>query len=105
MKMTKQIKNVSSASTVALSLFVSAQATSLPSWVNKGDTIEKCLGVAAKGQNDCGSKNKAHSCGGMAKKDNDPSEWLWTPEGLCSKLGGSVWKTRTAKKDGDGSMH
>ena len=73
---------------------LSVQASAAPSWAKKGDTVEKCLGVAKKGQNDCGSKDKAHGCGGMSKKDNDPNEWVYTPNGLCKKLGGKVWKTK-----------
>ena len=101
----RKTKTIISALTVAGSLSSNLNAHALPKWTHKGDKLEKCLGVAAKGQNDCGSKDKAHACGGAAKVDSDPNEWLWTPEGLCTKLGGTVWKTKTAKKDGDGTMH
>ena len=69
---------------------VPAQAA--PSWAKKGDKLEKCAGVVKKGKNDCGANG--HSCGGQAKKDNDPNEWVYMPEGLCEKItGGKVVKT------------
>jgi uncharacterized membrane protein len=49
---------------------------------------EKCLGVAAAGQNDCASK--AHSCAGQSKTDKDPGEWKYVPKGQCEKMGGKV---------------
>ena len=51
---------------------------------------EKCTGVAKKGMNDCGSLDGKHSCGGQATVDNSPNEWVYTPEGTCAKIGGSV---------------
>lgn len=49
---------------------------------------EKCLGVAAAGQNDCAGN--AHSCAGQAKNDKDPKEWKYVPKGQCEKMGGKV---------------
>lgn len=49
---------------------------------------EKCAGVAKTGQNDCGSLNGTHGCGGKATKDNDPNEWIYVPKGLCAKIAG-----------------
>jgi len=46
--------------------------------------FEKCYGVAKAGMNDCGANN--HACGGQAKKDGDPKEWVYVPEGTCKKL-------------------
>lgn len=47
---------------------------------------EKCYGVAKEGKNDCG--NGEHSCAGHAKMDNDKTEWVYVPKGLCEKLAG-----------------
>ena len=67
-----------------------------PKWANKGSTIEKCAGVAAKGKNDCGAND--HSCAGHAKKDNDPNEWVYVPAGVCEKIAnGRVLKTKKIK--------
>ncbi len=54
---------------------------------------EKCLGVVKAGKNDCGSTDGRHSCQGQAKKDGDPTEWVYLPEGVCDKLvNGKVYK-------------
>ena len=49
---------------------------------------EKCYGIAKKGQNDCGTAR--HTCAGKAKKDNEPDEWKYVPQGTCEKMGGSL---------------
>ena len=52
--------------------------------------FEKCAGVVKAGQNDCGTAS--HACGGHAKTDGDPDEWIYVPEGTCAKLvGGKVY--------------
>lgn len=51
---------------------------------------ERCYGVAKAGKNDCGSKDGAHSCAGLAKKDSDTNEWVYLPEGVCDKLTGGI---------------
>jgi len=50
----------------------------------KKEGFEKCYGVAKAGMNDCGAKG--HACAGQAKKDGDPKEWVYVPEGTCKKL-------------------
>lgn len=54
------------------------------------DGMEKCLGVAKAGQNDCASANGSHSCAGQAKTDNDPNEWKYVAKGTCEKMGGKL---------------
>jgi len=56
--------------------------------------FEKCMGVAKAGMNDCGTSS--HACAGQAKKDGDPEEWVYVPEGTCEKLAGG--KVKAAKK-------
>jgi len=51
---------------------------------------EKCAGIAAAGQNDCGTAS--HSCAGQAKTDKDPADWKYVPKGECEKMGGKVLK-------------
>lgn len=59
---------------------------------------EKCAGVAKAGQNDCGSLDGAHGCGGMSPNDDDTNEWLYVPAGTCEKLtGGQVVGVKDAK--------
>lgn len=52
--------------------------------------MEKCGGVVKAGQNDCGTS--AHACAGQASSDGDAKEWIYVPEGTCSKLVNGVVK-------------
>ena len=59
---------------------------------------EKCAGVSKAGMNDCGAKDGSHKCAGQAKHDNADHEWVYVPEGTCTKLtGGTVVATKPAK--------
>lgn len=59
---------------------------------------EKCAGVAKIGMNDCGALDGKHSCAGQATIDNDDTEWVYVPEGTCTKItGGKVAKIKPAK--------
>lgn len=74
-----------------VSLGLASPLSAAPSWAKKGSTVVKCKGVAKKGKNDCGANG--HGCGGYAKKDNDPNEWIYVPQGVCEKIaGGKVLK-------------
>jgi len=68
----------------------SAPAWAVPEWADKGDTLEKCAGVARAGKNDCGAST--HDCAGKATKDNDPEEWVYVPAGVCEKIAGATVK-------------
>jgi uncharacterized membrane protein len=57
---------------------------------------EQCFGIAKAGQNDCGTAR--HTCGSVAKTDNDPSEWKYVPKGTCEKIGGKTAPPETRKK-------
>ena len=52
--------------------------------------FEKCMGIVKAGMNDCGTAS--HACGGQAKKDNAPDEWIYVPEGTCAKIAGGKVK-------------
>lgn len=71
-----------------------APAWAVPDWADKGDTLEKCAGIAKTGKNDCGTS--AHDCAGKAQKDGDPDEWVYVPAGVCEKIAGA--KVATTKK-------
>jgi len=59
---------------------------------------EKCAGVAKTGMNDCGSLDGKHACAGQAKSDNSAQEWVYVPEGTCTKItGGKVAAVKPAK--------
>lgn len=48
------------------------------------DERERCYGIVASGKNDCATSK--HSCAGQSKQDNDPSEWIMVPKGLCERI-------------------
>lgn len=59
---------------------------------------EKCTGISMAGKNDCGALDGSHECAGQAKADNLDIEWVYVPEGTCSKItGGAVAKIKPAK--------
>lgn len=80
-KTTKTLQ-IALGSVVAAGLMGSAAEAAKPKW----EGHEKCYGVAKKGMNDCGTSH--HDCGGMAKADNAPDEWIYLPKGTCEKLAG-----------------
>ena len=51
---------------------------------------EKCYGVAAAGQNDCGNLAGTHSCAGQSTVDKDPGEWKLVAKGSCETMGGML---------------
>ncbi|MDM8560720.1 DUF2282 domain-containing protein [Candidatus Parabeggiatoa sp. HSG14] len=46
--------------------------------------MEKCYGIVKAGMNACGTSE--HGCGGMAREDSHPEEWIYLPEGTCNKI-------------------
>jgi uncharacterized membrane protein len=58
--------------------------------------MEKCMGVAAAGKNDCGTSQ--HACAGMSKTDGQAEEWVYVPTGSCTKLANG--KVKPPKKKG-----
>lgn len=66
-------------------------ASSFPETVKNpqpGEIIVKCAGIVAKGMNHCGANG--HACGGYAKKDNDPNEWIYVRPEVCKATSGKV---------------
>jgi len=56
---------------------------SLPA-VAAEETMEKCYGVALKGQNDCAAG--AHSCAGHSTVDYDGQSFKLVPAGTCTTM-------------------
>jgi len=84
MKDTKSVMSTAIAGALALSL-----AAASSSAVAGKPGFEKCQGVAKSGMNDCGTSK--HSCAGQAATDGAADEWVYVPEGTCSKIvGGKV---------------
>lgn len=58
---------------------------------------EKCYGVSAIGQNDCGNLAGTHSCAGQSTVENDPGEWKLVDKGTCEAIGGMLTKEAKAR--------
>jgi uncharacterized membrane protein len=92
--MSKQSAVLSTAIAGILALGASA-ANAVP---DQPQNWEKCAGIAKIGMNDCGALDGKHSCAGQATIDNDDNEWVYVPEGTCTKItGGVVAKLKPAK--------
>ena len=50
------------------------------------DNMEKCMGIAKAGKNDCATS--AHDCSGKAAKDSDSNDFVLVPKGACEKIVG-----------------
>lgn len=75
----KTLSNTAIASMVALGVMSAASDA-----IAGKPGFEKCQGIAKAGMNDCGTSK--HSCAGQAAKDGDAEEWVYVPEGTCSKI-------------------
>ncbi len=85
-------------STIAAILALGAAAEMAQAVPDQPKNWEKCAGIAKAGHNDCGALNETHNCAGQATTDNDPNEWVYVPEGTCTKItGGAVAKIKPAK--------
>lgn len=96
------MKKTSLAALAVTSLISTAHASSDTHSMPSGDfsNSEKCYGIVKKGMNDCATA--LHGCGGVAKTNNMPDEWIFVPKGLCKKIAGSsptpIKKEEKAKK-------
>ncbi len=82
-------------------LAIGAAAASSPAFAvpDQPKNWEKCTGIAKAGMNDCGALDEKHACAGQSKTENDPNEWVYVPEGTCTKItGGKVAMVKPAKK-------
>ena len=97
MKSSKIVIASAVAGLVAFSMNVQAASHTgaAPMKDDKGAGKEKCLGVAMKGQNDCGTAG--HSCAGQAKADKGADEWKYVAKGTCEKMGGKVAMAKPAE--------
>jgi len=91
----KKQKTALTGAIIAGLTLASSNALAAPDWSKGLEKIEKCGGVSKKGKNDCGTKS--HDCGGKAKADNLADEWVYTPVGVCDKIGGKVLKVKNLK--------
>ncbi|WP_339493692.1 MULTISPECIES: BufA1 family periplasmic bufferin-type metallophore [unclassified Pseudomonas] len=53
------------------------------STAHAADDMEKCFGVAMKGQNDCAA-GAGTTCAGTSKMDYQANAWKLVPKGTCA---------------------
>lgn len=96
MKERKQLLNATLAGVMAVgSAMMATNASAFP---DNPKQWEKCVGIAKKGMTDCGALDGKHSCAGQANIDNADNEWVYVPEGTCTKItGGFVAAVKPAK--------
>jgi len=90
-------KKVLIASAITSLLMGSAMADNMNQNMNQNmdqkatpKNMEKCWGVAKKGQNDCASKAAGHSCAGQSTKDMSTNDWKNVKTGTCTSMGGKL---------------
>lgn len=71
------------ATTLALALGTVVSLSSLPA--SAADDMEKCFGVALKGQNDC-KAGPGTTCAGTSKKDHQGNAFKLVPAGTCTEM-------------------
>lgn len=69
---------------LAASLASAVSLLSLPQ-ASAGGEMEKCYGIALKGQNDCAA-GPGTTCAGTSKVDYQGNSWKLAPKGTCIKM-------------------
>ena len=72
-------------SALALASALSAALTTMSAPVAFGAEMEKCYGVALKGQNDC-KAGEGTSCAGTSTIDYQGNSWKLVPKGSCVSM-------------------
>lgn len=80
--MSKQARKITGAA-LASAVATALATVALPALAAESgaEHLEKCWGVALKGQNDCANGN--HSCGGSSTVDYAGNEYKLVPTGTC----------------------
>lgn len=74
--------SATTAVTLALALGAAMATTVMPAAAASGADMEKCYGVALKGQNDC-KAGPGTSCAGSSTRDYQGNAWKMVPKGTC----------------------
>lgn len=72
-------------SALALASALSAALTTMSAPVAFGAEMEKCYGIALKGQNDC-KAGEGTSCAGTSTIDYQGNSWKLVPKGSCISM-------------------
>ena len=78
--------------TAALALALGSALTVAALPARAAGDMDKCFGVALKGQNDCAA-GAGTNCAGTAKTDYQANAWKLVPKGTCNKTASSTSPT------------
>lgn len=70
--------------TLVISFAAALGLATAPAALGEGD-MEKCYGVALKGQNDCAA-GPGTTCAGTSKVDYQGDSWKLVPKGTCETM-------------------
>jgi uncharacterized membrane protein len=68
---------------LALAGAITAAVAGLPAQTAQAEDMEKCYGVALKGQNDCAA-GEGTTCAGTSTIDYQGNAWKLVPKGTCA---------------------
>jgi uncharacterized membrane protein len=80
-------KTTITAATLASSLAAALTLTAIPAKAQQDGTtpMEKCYGIALKGQNDCAA-GPGTTCAGTQKVDYQGNSWKYVAKGTCETI-------------------
>ena len=81
--MNRQTLSLALAGSIATALVTMAASAPLPAEKMVG--MEKCYGIALKGQNDCAA-GAGTTCAGTSTVDYDGAHWKAVPKGTCESM-------------------
>ena len=81
--MNRQTLSLALAGSIATALVTMAASAPLPAEKMVG--MEKCYGIALKGQNDCAA-GAGTTCAGTSTMDYDGAHWKAVPKGTCAAM-------------------
>ncbi len=94
----KKTKTIHTAVASIMALGAATMSTSAQAVPDQPKNWEKCAGIAKVAMNDCGALDEKHACAGQSTTENDANEWIYVPEGTCTKItGGNVAMVKPAK--------
>lgn len=81
-------KNVPAAAAIASALAAALAMITAPAFAGPKPpqaTMDKCFGIATKGDNDCAA-GPGTTCAGTASADYQGNAWKYVPKGTCATI-------------------
>jgi uncharacterized membrane protein len=81
-------KNIPAAAAIASAFAAALAMITAPAFAGPKPpqpTMDKCFGIAAKGDNDCAA-GPGTTCAGTASADYQGNAWKYVPKGTCATM-------------------